>query len=225
MSGGGILYLKDGMEYARHAMVRELRQKGVTAERVLAAMARVPRHRFVSEALGFSAYRDHTLPIGHGQTASKPSVVGRMIQALYLQGRERVLEVGTGSGYQTALLSELASQVVSVERIKELSLRAREILIRLDCRNVRVLHTENFLAMDECFDAVVVSAGAEEMPQGIFSMISPGGVLVIPLSAGGGHVIRRYVKRSDTEIIEEELCRATFVPLVCASGERCPRGS
>lgn len=211
----------DGMERSRAALARELREKGVTSPRVLEAVARVPRHRFVSEALGFSAYRDHTLPIGHGQTASKPSIVGRMIQALWLTGNERVLEIGTGSGYQTALLAELVSEVVSVERIKELSLRAREILIRLNYTNTKVINTGDFMGVDGLFDAVVVSAGADEMPEGILSKVRTGGVLVIPLGKGEEHSIRRFMKKSESDIIEEELGRATFVPLVASlTGQR-----
>jgi protein-L-isoaspartate(D-aspartate) O-methyltransferase len=209
---------RDGdMGHARRGMIHDLIERGLVSGPVLEAMSRVPRHLFVSEALRFNAYRDSSLPIGHGQTASKPSIIARMVQALMLSGRERVLEVGTGSGYQTALLAELAASVVSVERVKELSLRARQSLIRLNYTNVKVINTDDFMGLDGVFDAVIVSAGAEALPEGILTKVRDGGVLVIPLGRGDGHSIRRFTKRSADEIVEEELWRATFVPLIMSA--------
>ncbi|MBN1533495.1 MAG: protein-L-isoaspartate(D-aspartate) O-methyltransferase [Spirochaetes bacterium] len=202
------------MEHARRGMIQDLIERGLVCGPVLESMSRVPRHLFVSEALRFNAYRDNSIPIGHGQTASKPSIIARMLQALMLTGRERVLEVGTGSGYQTALLAELAASVVSVERVKELSIRARQTLIRLNYTNAKVINTDDFMGLEGSFDAVIVSAGAESLPEGILSKVRDGGVLVIPLGRGDGHSIRRFTKRDSGEILEEELWRATFVPLI-----------
>ncbi len=214
------MYRNGDMEHSRMAMVRSLREGGAATGAVLEAMSRVPRHLFLSDGFRFNAYRDNSIPIGHGQTASKPSIIARMLQALGLRGSERVLEVGTGSGYQTALLAELASQVVSIERLKELSLRARQTLIRLGYGNVRVINTDDFLSLQGVFDAVVVSAGARELPEGIFSKLSEEGVLVIPLGPGEGHRISRFFRRRDGTIAEEEVGVATFVPFVPAVNSR-----
>ncbi len=210
----------DGMRYVREAMLSDLRKKGIYSASVLQSMAQVPRHFFVSEALRYSAYHDTSLPIGFGQTISKPSVIGSMVQALNLTGRERVLEVGTGSGYQSAVMSVLCESVVTIERIRELSQRATSVLEKLGYRNVKCIHTDSFMDTDGLFDAIVVAAGTDILPVDLFTKMKDGGVLVIPIGDSGGHVIRKYVRHDEEKYFMEEIGSATFVPLVsgtCAS--------
>ena len=206
----------DGMEYIRQEMVHDLSRKGIVSSNVLNAVFRVPRHLFVSEALRYSAYRDTSLPIGFGQTISKPSVIAMMVQALSLTGEERVLEIGTGSGYQTAILAQLSASVVSMERIKELSVRAKSVLISFNVGNVTFLNSDDFNETEGEFDAIVVSAGAEIFPVDLCDKVRPGGRLVIPVGNSSGHQIMKYIKKSDGTFIEENIGRATFVPLIMA---------
>jgi protein-L-isoaspartate(D-aspartate) O-methyltransferase len=207
----------DNYRIARRRMVEKLASGGAVYSRtVLSAMERVPRHLFVSEALRYSAYEDTSLPIGHGQTISRPSTVGKMLQALGLRGNERVLEVGTGSGYQSALLAGLASHVVTMERIGDLYYKAREnLLLKMNYRNITLLLGGDFSVAVGGFDSIIVSAGASELPQGLISCLREEGVLVIPLGNGGGHSIMRYVKTRDGRLIEDDLGSTKFVPLVC----------
>ena len=182
------------MEFAiaRERMVADqLRARGITDPRVLTAMGRVPRHRFVEEALAARAYGDYPLPIGEKQTISQPYMVALMTQALELVGGERVLEVGTGSGYQTAILAELAAKVYSVERIRSLADRARAILEELGYYNVLIRVGDGTLGWREeaPFDAVLVTAAAPEVPAPLVEHVKPGGRLVIPV--GGSTEIGR----------------------------------
>jgi len=206
------------MEYIRHNMVNELRKMGIMSGTLLEAMSRVPRELFVSEALRYRAYNDTSLPIGFGQTVSKPSVIARMIQALHLTGDERVLEIGTGSGYQSAVLAELAAHVVSIERIGDLSRRARDVLFSLRYKNVTLLHTDNFHETEGLFNGIIVAAGADILPDEIFSRLVNGGTLIIPLENERGHTITRYVKKDDNRILQEVIGEAEFVPLIRTQG-------
>jgi len=203
---------------ARARMVQSLREiSGIYAGAVLRAMSSVPRHRFVSEALRYHAYRDTSLPIGFNQTISKPSTVARMLQALELTGGERVLEIGTGSGYQTALLSRLAGTVVSSEGIDELHKRAREVLLfDLGLANVVLHHTFDFDSLSGEYDAIIVCAGAAVFPGSLLSRLTPNGRLIIPVGGSGGQVLTRYCRTRDDMIIEDSIGRASFVPLVSA---------
>lgn len=177
-------------------------------------MEKVPRHLFVSEALRFRAYEDASLPIGYGQTVSRPSTVARMIQSLDLTGGEKVLEIGTGSGYQSALLAEMAEAVVTVERIEELYRRAREILLmRMNYKNITLRHTGRFEGVDGTFDAIIVSAGASVLPVELFALLVDRGILVIPVGNEKDQRIKRY-KRCGDAVKEDDLGRALFVPLV-----------
>ncbi len=209
-----ISFPDDGMGYIRRSMLERLRSAGISSGSVLSAMETVPRHLFLSEALRFRAYDDASLPIGYGQTLSRPFTIALMVQALNLTGEERVLEVGTGSGYQTALLGLLASRVTSLERIRELSMRARTLLFRTGYSNCTLVHSDDFSSVEGEFDAVVVSAGANLFPGELYDKLLPGGRLVIPLYSDGTHVITRHVKRKSGEIMTEELGEATFVPLM-----------
>ena len=178
--------MSDDGRYARERerMVDEqVAARGVTDPRVLAAMRRVPRHRFVQEALQDRAYGDHPLPIGEGQTISQPYIVGIMTQLLHLTGSEKVLEIGTGTGYQTAVLAELARRVCSVERIASLAARARATLEAMGYTNVWVRTADGTFGWpDEApFDRILVSAAAPAVPEPLFEQLVEGGRMVLPV--------------------------------------------
>ncbi|MBN2158302.1 MAG: protein-L-isoaspartate(D-aspartate) O-methyltransferase [Spirochaetes bacterium] len=202
------------MEYIRQGLISALRKKGISSSSVLEAMASVPRHLFVSEALRFHAYDDSSLPIGHGQTISKPSVIATMVQSLGLTGDERVLEIGTGSGYQSAVLSRLADSLVTMERIGELINRARALLFGLGYKNIQFVHSGDFNQAEGMFDAVIVAAGADLLPVSLFDKLVPGGRLVIPVAGRPGHRIKKFVRKRDGSVVEEDIGAATFVPYV-----------
>jgi protein-L-isoaspartate(D-aspartate) O-methyltransferase len=161
----------------------QLARRGITDERVLAAMRRVPRHRFVQEALRERAYGDHPLPIGEEQTISQPYIVGLMSSLLDLSGREKVLDIGTGSGYQTAVLGELARRVCSIERLPRLADRARALLESLGYINVWIRVGDGTLGwLDEApFDRILVAAGGPAVPQALFDQLADGGRMVLPI--------------------------------------------
>jgi protein-L-isoaspartate(D-aspartate) O-methyltransferase len=205
----------DAFRLARARLAESLAGKGICSASVLEALGRVPRHLFVSEALRFRAYEDTALPIGHRQTVTRPSTIARMVQALGLTGGERVLEIGTGSGYQAAVLAELAGTVVSVEIIEELHKRARDILLmELGYGNITLHHSDNFGDTGGNFDAVVVAACAVAVPEELIGRLVPGGVLILPVESGRGQVIKKIVKGADGRVFEEEYGDALFVPLV-----------
>lgn len=170
-------------EALRAAMVREqLAGRDITDQRVLDAMGRLPRERFVPEAYQAYAYADHPLPIGEGQTISQPYIVAYMLQMLALRGTERVLEVGTGSGYQTALLCMLAAQVISIERIETLSAQAAERLAALGLTNVHLIVGDGWLGAPQYapYQAITVSAAAARLPKPLLAQLDEGGRMVIP---------------------------------------------
>ena len=206
---------------ARERMVADqLRARGITDPRVLTAMGRVPRHRFVEEALAARAYGDYPLPIGEKQTISQPYMVALMTQALELSGGERVLEVGTGSGYQTAILAEVAGKIYSVERIRGLADRARAILEDLGYYNVLNRVGDGTLGWREeaPFDAVLVTAAAPEVPLPLVEQVKPGGRLVIPVGGSTAQVLKCLVKEPDGAVRESELVGCVFVKLVGEQG-------
>src|ERR1700693_5053751 len=167
----------------RRMVDSQLRARGIRDERVLDAMLRVPRHQFAPERYRDQAYEDHPLPIGEGQTISQPYIVARMLDALAIKPRSKVLEVGTGSGYLTALLAELAAQVVSVERHAALADTARELLGRLGYTNVRVIVGDGSQGFAEAarYDAIIVSAAAAEVPPALVEQLAEGGRMIIPV--------------------------------------------
>jgi len=215
MSGEDILYHNgDRMFNARRNMVIKLEQKGISSGSVLDAMMRVPRDQFMSEALCYRAYDDTSLPIGFGQTISTPSVVASMVQSLRLTGDETVLEIGSGSGYQAAVLSVLAGEVTAMERIPELAERSMVVLKSLGC-NVNVINGDDFNDIDGSFDRIIVSAGVRIFPSDLLAKLNSGGILVIPVDESGkNHQIKRYVKKNDNDYFEEIIGRATFVPYI-----------
>lgn len=214
----GLIYAR-----ARQRMVREqLEQGGIRSPRVLKVMGNVPRHLFVDEALAGRAYGNATLPIGKGQTLSQPYTVAKMTEALELSGCEEVLEIGTGSGYQTSVLAGLSAKVFSVERITELADVARQRLRRLGFHNVVYRIADGSLGWPEprLFDRILVTAGTPAVPENLIRQLAVGGSLLIP--EGGAHkqclirIVRREDNRFDREVLEA--CR--FVPLVGAQGWR-----
>jgi len=201
----------------RVRMVERLREQGIADERVLEAMAAVPRHLFVEEALASRAYEDTALPIGFGQTISQPFVVARMIEVL---GQERelgkVLEVGTGCGYQAAVLASLATEVYSIERIKELLERARGNLRELRLKNLRLAHGDGVAGMEKAapFDSIILAAAAPRMPQALLQQLARGGRMILPLRDRGADAQRLVlVERSRVGYAETPLDPVRFVPL------------
>jgi protein-L-isoaspartate(D-aspartate) O-methyltransferase len=197
-------------------MVEEqLIARGVTDARVIEVMRRLPRHLFVDEALRDRAYGDHPLPIGEGQTISQPFIVGRMTELLRLTGREKVLEVGTGCGYQAAVLAELAARVCTIERIPRLATRARETLEGLGYRNVWVRAANGTLGWpDEApFDRVLVAAGGPTVPPPLFEQLAEGGRMVIPVGDAATQVLQVIEKvQGGKRVTEDSGC--VFVKLV-----------
>jgi protein-L-isoaspartate(D-aspartate) O-methyltransferase len=215
---------EDGERFAaaRERMVeRQLRARGISDERVLEAMATVPRERFVGERWRRRAYDDGALPIGHGQTISQPWVVAAICQGLELTGSERMLEVGTGSGYSTAILALLAAEVISVERVLELAASAAERLRELGFDNVEVIagDASGGLADRGPFEAIAVHASAPALPAGLVSQLAPGGRLVIPIAERGADLLTVFRRLGEGRELECEVigpCR--FVPLIGREG-------
>ncbi|AJF06465.1 protein-L-isoaspartate(D-aspartate) O-methyltransferase [Geoalkalibacter subterraneus] len=208
---------------ARRRMVeKHIKGRGVNDPLVLQAMLEVPRHLFVEEALQSQAYGDYPLPIGNKQTISQPYMVAYMTEALQLKGGENVLEIGTGSGYQAAVLARIAGKVFTVERIPELARRARRILDRIGAINVNIKVTDGTIGWEEQapFDAIIVTAGAPAVPEKYLAQLAPGGRLVIPVGDMYSQVLKRFIKQADGQVTEESLLGCRFVPLVGRNGWR-----
>lgn len=204
----------------RLAMVEsQLRRRGVRDERVLQAFAEVPRHLFVPDAVRESAYEDGPLPIGHGQTISQPLMIALMLDGLNIQGDERVLDVGSGSGYQAALLAHMAREVVSIEVIPELVQMARRNLQRAGVTNLEVVQGDGSVgyAARAPYDAIIVAAGSPDVPQALVDQLAEGGRLVIPVGPRYGQSCHRLRKRQG-RIYHEDLGACAFVPLVGEGG-------
>jgi protein-L-isoaspartate(D-aspartate) O-methyltransferase len=204
----------------RAAMVeRQLRRRGIADERVLAAMGEVPRERFVAERYRGRAYADSALPIGAGQTISQPWIVAAICQALELRGGERVLEVGTGSGYSAAVLGRLAADVVGIERHESLAAGARRALGELGVENVEVLVGDGSggLPARAPFEAIAVHATAPAPPLKLLGQLADGGRLVVPVAAEGADLLTLFRRRGD-ELLSEDLGPCRFVPLIGEEG-------
>lgn len=207
---------------ARARMVeRQLRGRGISDERVLGAMSRVPREDFLPEAMQGFAYEDGALPIGHGQTMSQPFIVGSICALLRLEGGEHVLDVGTGSGYQAAVLAELAAEVVTIERIPELAAAAREALDATGYARVEVRVGDGSLGVPERapFEGIAVAAAAPEVPEALYEQLAEGGRLVLPRGSRWGQDLVLVVK-TETGPVERESVPCRFVPLVGVEGFR-----
>ena len=206
--------------YQREQLVRELRRKGIRDERVLEAIGDVPRHRFVRGSLQRQAYRDSALPLTEGQTISQPFVVARMTELLRVEGSHDVLEIGTGSGYQTAVLSRLARWVFSLERIGELAREALRRMRELGCENVKIQTFDGTVGWSEMapFDRILVTAGAPEVPPPLLEQLGPRGILVIPEGTRRGQRLVTYEKTRRGELRRREGEAVAFVPLLGRHG-------
>jgi protein-L-isoaspartate(D-aspartate) O-methyltransferase len=204
----------------RDRLIERLRTEGIRDEQVLAAMAAVPRHIFVDEALASRAYEDTALPIGAGQTISQPYIVARMTEALVHGKRlSNVLEVGSGCGYQSAVLAQLVERVYAVERIDALIAPARERLHALGVSNVRMRNADGFdgWPAHAPYDGILVAAAPGYVPQALVEQLAVGGRLVIPVGAQGDQYLQMLV-RTESGVEEETLARVSFVPLVPGIG-------
>lgn len=193
----------------------QLRARGIRDERVLQAMARVPRHEFATERYRGQAYQDHPLPIGEGQTISQPYIVAVMLEALALKASDRVLEVGTGSGYVTALFAELVAQVFSLERHAVLADQARELLSRLGYTNVKVVAADGTQGFAEAapYDAIIVSAASPTIPQPLLGQLVEGGRMVIPIGSADSQQLQLIqIQQGRPHTMLGDLCR--FVPML-----------
>jgi protein-L-isoaspartate(D-aspartate) O-methyltransferase len=204
---------------ARRRLVEALQDKGIRDLAVLRAIDNVPRHLFVPPTVRHRAYEDSALPIGSGQTISQPYVHARSLEQLMLTGQERVLEIGTGSAYQTALLAELAAQVFSIERYATLLDKARTLLTQAQVRNVSVSLGDGTLGWREYapYDAIVVSAGAPHVPPALESQLAEGGRLLIPVGDRDEQMLTLFVKRGD-RLERRDIVPVRFVPLIGAGG-------
>ncbi len=193
--------------------------RGVKDERVIDAMKRVPRHLFVDKTYYHQAYNDYPLPIGNGQTISQPYMVAAMTELLELKGNESVLEIGTGSGYQTAILALLCNRVFTIERISELSFRARKVLNELGFNNINFMVGDGSVGWPDYapYDGIIVTAGAPETPNALINQLADKGILVIPI---GGEYFQtlNVIKKYKGVITRKELFECTFVPLVGKEG-------
>ena len=216
--GGAVLHEGDwaAPTAPRLALIRRLREQGIVADQVLAAIARIPRERFVDEALWSRAYEDTALPIGFEQTISQPVVVARMIEAILpAKGRlARVLEVGTGCGYQAAVLAQVATEVYSIERIKGLYERARANLRVLRLPNVRLAYGDGYAGLQEAapFDAIIVAAAAPAVPEALLGQLKRGGKLIVPVGSDEQQLL--LVERRVAGYIENRLDLVRFVPML-----------
>ncbi len=203
-------------EKERLRMVEEqILSRDVKDERVLAAMRRVPRHEFLPEAIRGMAYADNAIPLGEGQTISQPFMVALMSELLELTGTERVLEIGTGSGYQAAVLAELCEKVYSVERIKLLADRARATLDRLGYQSVAIKVYDGTYGWKEMapFDAIIVTAGSPDVPAPLLDQLKDGGRMVIPVGERYGQTLLKIVKTPEGAVTQRSI-PCVFVPLI-----------
>lgn len=209
---------------ARDRLIEELRSEGIRDARVLAAIAKVPRHEFVRPQDQARAYRNQALPIGGGQTISQPYVVALMSQLLELRGDERVLEVGTGSGYQAAVLAVLARDVYSIEIDAVLATEARSRLQRLGYQNVQVRAGDGFFGWEEAapFDAIIVTAVAPQVPERLVAQLKPGGRLIMPLGADDKQRLIRG-RKEDGRLKIEPVIEVSFVPMTGAVRRATPK--
>lgn len=201
---------------ARDRLIERLRADGIRDERVLTAMRTVPRHLFIDEALASRAYEDTALPIGRAQTISQPWVVARMTEALLADGvPKKVLEIGTGSGYQAAILSELVEQVYTVERIDELQRLARRRFRKLGIENVKCRYDDGRIGWAEFapFDAIIVTAAAAALDPALMEQLAVGGVLVAPVGGSTGQQLLRQ-RKTDEGVQQDNLGAVVFVPLL-----------
>jgi protein-L-isoaspartate(D-aspartate) O-methyltransferase len=199
----------------RERLIQRLREAGISDTAVLETVGKVPRHLFMDEALASRAYEDTALPIGHGQTISQPYIVARMTELLLADGARRVLEIGTGSGYQTAVLCALTQEVFSVERIEPLHKSARRCLQELGYRNFRLKLSDGSDGWPEYapYDAILVTAAAANVPAALLAQLAPGGRLLIPVG-NATHQELLSIRQTADGIVREQIELVNFVPLI-----------
>lgn len=208
-------------EIARKRMVQEqIIARGISSPRVIETLLKIPRHLFVQEAMADQAYNDGALPIGEKQTISQPYMVALMSELLELKPQDHVLEIGTGSGYQTAVLASLCRRVWTIERIRPLAMQARKVLDALHLLNVNIKVGDGTLGWPEeaPFDAILVTAGAPAVPEALAQQLAPGGRLVIPVGDAANQTILRIRKQADGSLISETGVGCRFVPLIGQQG-------
>jgi len=205
---------------ARERMVKnQLIPRGIKDERVLEAMGKIPRHLFIEEALVGEAYNDHPVPIGEKQTISQPYIVALMTEALELEGEENTLEIGTGSGYQTAILAELSSRVYTVERIKSLLVNARKLLAELGYSNILFKAFDGTLGWNEYapFDAIMVTAGAPSLPGPLMDQLADNGRMIVPVGDRYSQELIKVIRKGNS-LEQENLGGCRFVNLIGVHG-------
>ena len=205
---------------ARERMVKnQLASRNIADERVLQAMGKIPRHLFISEALAGEAYNDHPVPIGEKQTISQPYIVALMTEALELKGKENTLEIGTGSGYQTAILAELSSRVYTIERIKSLLVDARKLLAQLGYSNILFKAFDGTLGWKEYapFDAIMITAGAPSLPEPLMDQLADNGRMIIPVGDRYTQELIKVTKKGEN-LEQESLGGCRFVNLIGIHG-------
>ncbi len=208
-------------DVARKRMVEnQIIGRGIRDRRVIDAMLKIPRHLFVEEAMAAQAYNDNPLPIGERQTISQPYMVALMTELLELKGKERVLEIGTGSGYQAAVLAILADRVYTMERIRPLAMRARKVLDSLGLLNVNIKIDDGTCGWEEeaPFDAILVTAGAPKIPEPLVNQLAPGGCLVLPVGDQFSQTLVRVLKSEDGSVSIEQSIGCRFVKLIGKQG-------
>jgi protein-L-isoaspartate(D-aspartate) O-methyltransferase len=210
-------------EIARRKMVEgQITARGIKDRRVIDAMLKIPRHIFVEEAMAAQAYNDKPLPIGEKQTISQPYMVALMTELLQLTGKEKVLEIGTGSGYQAAILALLADRVYTMERIRPLALKARKALDSLGLLNINIKISDGTMGWKEeaPFEAILVTAGAPDVPSELTDELAIGGRLVIPVGDQFEQTLVRIIKRQDGTLEQEQVTGCRFVKLIGRHGWR-----
>jgi protein-L-isoaspartate(D-aspartate) O-methyltransferase len=205
----------------RNMMIEEqLIPRGISDKRVLEAFRKIPRHEFVSKDFSQSAYNDYPLPIGENQTISQPYMVALMTQSLNLKGNEKILEIGTGSGYQAVVLAEITKEVYTVERFKYLADTAADVFKRLGYKNIKTRVGDGTLGWEEFapYDGIIVTAGAPGIPESLLKQLKDGGRMLIPIGSGGFGQTLMLVEKVGKNIRTSEICGCMFVPLVGKEG-------
>ncbi len=202
----------------RERLIKRLKNHGISNQKVLDVMRVTPRHLFIEEALAHRAYEDTALPIGYGQTISQPFIVARMTEMLLSEGpRHTVLEIGTGSGYQAAILAQLVDKVYTVERIKPLLQRAQQLFKKMGLRNIISAYSDGNMGWRKYapYDAIITTAAPEEVPDELLHQLAPDGILVIPVGPSEDQELRIIIRQGDSSHYEEEVVeRVRFVPLL-----------
>ncbi|MEA3504650.1 MAG: protein-L-isoaspartate(D-aspartate) O-methyltransferase [Bacteroidota bacterium] len=201
----------------RKKLVDSIRDRGIIHdERILQAMEKIPRHNFLDSSFVEFAYQDKPFPIGNDQTISQPTTVAIQTQLLEIKKNDRILEIGTGSGYQASVLYEMGARVFSIERFKALSVTAAQTLRSMGYSGIKLFYGDGYKGLPGYapFHKILVTAGAPYVPEELLKQLKQGGMLVIPVGAGSVQVMMRYTKVSDTEIIEEDFGDFSFVPML-----------